>query len=97
MGNWSFLSNHARALLFLAGQPETRLRDLAVALGVTERTAYAIVVDLSEAGYVVKERDVDDARRNRYHVQGQVPLKEPNLPPRTLSEVVELFGDAQGA
>jgi len=58
---WSFLTNHARALLLIAEDPDTRLRDLALALSVTERTAYGIVVDLAEAGYVVKEKD---GRRN---------------------------------
>jgi DNA-binding IclR family transcriptional regulator len=57
MSGWSFLTNHARALLFIAHDPETRLRDLAAALDVTERTAYGLVVDLTAAGYVVKERE----------------------------------------
>jgi DNA-binding MarR family transcriptional regulator len=66
MGNWCFLTNHARALLVIAHDPDARLRDLAAALDVTERTAYGIVVDLTEAGYVAKEKD---GRRNRYHIQ----------------------------
>ena len=72
MAAWSFLTTHARAMLFLADQPETRLRDLASGLGVTERTAFGVVADLSEAGYVVKERD---GRRNRYHIQRDLPLR----------------------
>src|SRR4051812_17505270 len=48
MGEWSFLTNHARAMLFIAHVPGARLRDLAAALGVTERTAYGIVTDLSD-------------------------------------------------
>jgi DNA-binding IclR family transcriptional regulator len=71
MATWGFLTNHARALLFIARYPQARLRDLAGALGVTERTAYGLVADLTEAGYVVKERD---GRRNRYHVQPHLPL-----------------------
>ena len=48
--DWSFLTNHARALLFIAHDPDARLRDLAAALDVTERTAYGIVADLTEGG-----------------------------------------------
>ena len=55
MSDWSFLTNHARALLFVAHDPNARLRDLAAALDITERTAYGIIADLTEAGYVVKE------------------------------------------
>jgi hypothetical protein len=94
MGDWSFLTNHGRALLFIAHDPKTRLRDLAVALDVTERTAFGIVVDLTEAGYVVKERD---GRRNRYHIQGHLPLPDAIGRQRTIGEVVDLLVAASPA
>jgi DNA-binding IclR family transcriptional regulator len=43
-----------------------RLRDIAARVGITERGAYGIVTDLTDAGYVVKARD---GRRNRYQIQ----------------------------
>jgi DNA-binding transcriptional ArsR family regulator len=89
---WSFLTNHARALLFIARDPEARLRDVAVALDVTERTAYGIVADLTEAGYVLKEKD---GRRNRYHIQAHVPLREPTTRERTIGEVLDLLADTK--
>ena len=92
MGDWSFLTNHARALLFIADDPQARLRDVAAALGVTERTAYGIVVDLTEAGYVVKEKD---GRRNRYHIQDHLPLRDPTSRERTIGEVLDLLVDAR--
>ena len=88
MAEWSFLTNHARALLFIAQQPEARLRDLAAALDVTERTAYGTVVDLTEAGYVVKEKD---GRRNRYHIQEHLPLRDSIGRERTIGEVLDLL------
>ena len=54
MAEWSFLTNHAQALLCIAHDPGARLIDIAAALGITERSAYAIVNDLANAGYVVK-------------------------------------------
>ncbi|HSO50422.1 MAG TPA: helix-turn-helix domain-containing protein [Acidimicrobiia bacterium] len=89
MRDWSFLTNHARALLFIAHDPDSRLRDLAVALDVTERTAYGIVVDLTQAGYVAKEKD---GRRNRYHVQSHLPLRDSIGRQRAIGELVDLFG-----
>ena len=92
MGEWSFLTNHARALLFIAHDRDARLRDLAVALDVTERTAYGIVAELTEAGYVVKERD---GRRNRYHIQAHLPLRDSISRERTIGEVLDLLVDAK--
>jgi DNA-binding MarR family transcriptional regulator len=54
VADWSFPSNHARVLLYIAHDPGVRLRDIAARTSVTERTAYGIVTDLTEAGYVVK-------------------------------------------
>jgi DNA-binding IclR family transcriptional regulator len=88
VADWSFLTNHARALLFIAQNPEARLRDLASALDVTERTAYGVVADLTESGYVVKEKD---GRRNRYHVQEHLPLRDSIGRERTIGEVLDLL------
>ena len=74
MESWSFLTNHARVLLCIARDPGVRLRDIAARVGVTERTAYGIVTDLTEAGYVVKQKD---GRRNRYQIQAHLPLRRP--------------------
>jgi hypothetical protein len=61
-------------LLCIAHDPGVRLRDIAAQVGITERTAYAIVTDLTEAGYVVKQKD---GRRNRYQIQAHLPLRRP--------------------
>jgi hypothetical protein len=72
MADWSFLTNHARALVCIARDPGVRLREIAAVLGVTERTAFGIVTDLTKAGYVVKQKD---GRRNRYRIQNHLPLR----------------------
>ncbi|HVF05433.1 MAG TPA: helix-turn-helix domain-containing protein [Frankiaceae bacterium] len=92
MPQWSFLTNHARALLFLAREPDARLRDLAAALDITERTAYGIVNDLSEASYLVKERE---GRRNRYHIQEHLPVPGALRPELTMRDVLALLVDAR--
>ena len=88
MGDWSFLTNHARALLLIAHDPGARLRDLAAALDITERTAYGLIVDLTEAGYVVKEKT---GRRNRYHIQEHLPLRGSISRERTIGEILDLL------
>jgi hypothetical protein len=38
MESWGFLTSHARVLLRIAQDPGTRLRDIAAAVGITERS-----------------------------------------------------------
>ncbi len=82
---WSFLTNQGLALLVIAHDPHVRMRDLADAIGVTERTAQRIVNDLTDAGYVVRERH---RRRNVYTVRSD---KELGLPLDREVEIGELL------
>jgi DNA-binding IclR family transcriptional regulator len=88
MAEWSFLTNHARVLVCIAHDPGVRLRDIATTLGITERSAYGIVTDLTEGGYVVKEKD---GRRNRYQIQAPLPLREAITQERTIGEVLDVL------
>lgn len=92
MTEWSFLTNHGRVLMCIAHDPGVRLRDIAADLQITERSAYAIVSDLADAGYVLKERD---GRRNRYIVQKHLPLPESTVRARTVGEVLDLLVGAK--
>jgi hypothetical protein len=94
VASWSFLTNHARVLLRIAGDPDARLRDIAAALGITERSAYSIVADLTVAGYIVKQKD---GRRNRYQVQAHLPLPEPTSRERTIGEILALLAGTDAA
>jgi Winged helix DNA-binding domain len=88
MASWTFLTPHARALLCVAHDPGVRLRDIAASLNITERSAFGIITDLAQAGYVIKEKD---GRRNRYHVQAHLPLPEPEGRERTIGEILALL------
>jgi hypothetical protein len=90
---WSFLTNHARVLVCIAHDPGVRLRDIAASVGLTERSSYGIVNDLTDAGYVVKEKD---GRRNRYQVQTHLPLPDPVGREPTIGEVLDLFVERGG-
>lgn len=88
MEQWSFLTNHGQVLLLISHDPDIRLRDIAAGLGITERRAYGIVDDLTRAGYLVKERL---GRRNRYEVQGHLPVPEAVARERAIGEVLDLL------
>jgi len=92
MTEWSCLTNHARVLVCIAHDPGMRLRDIAATVGITERSAYSIVTDLTAAGYVVKNRD---GRRNRYKVQADLPLREASTRERTIGDVLDVLVESE--
>ena len=94
MPAWTFLTNHARVLLCIAHDPGLRLRDIAARLDITERSVHGIITDLTEAGYVVKQKD---GRRNRYQIQPHLPLPEPWTREPAIGEILTvLLGDGGG-
>ncbi len=69
--SWRFLTNHGRVLLCLAHDPELRIRDLALVLGITERSTQKILGDLVKAEYLTRRRV---GRRNEYEIHVETPL-----------------------
>ena len=72
MADWGFLTNHARVLLCVARDPETRVRDIADCVGITERAAHRIVGDLVEGGYLTRTKV---GRRCHYEVHPELSLR----------------------
>ncbi len=85
---WTFLTNHGHVLIALARDPGTRLRDVALLVGITERSVQSIVADLESAGYV---RRVRVGRRNRYEVDPAVPLRHPAEREHAIGELLRVF------
>ena len=73
--DWDFLTNHAHVLTCVAHDPGIRLRDIAAAVGITERAAHRILSELVEDGYVLRERE---GRRNHYEVVADLPCAIPS-------------------
>lgn len=86
---WTFLSNYGHVLLYIARHPDARLRDIAAAVGITERAAQRILHELVEEGYVARTRE---GRRNRYTVQLNHPLRHPLESDHTIEELMSTLG-----
>ena len=91
---WDFLTNHAHVLLCVANDPGIRLRDIAEAVGITERGAHRILTDLVEEGYVERERA---GRRNRYNVRPELHLRHPLVQEREVGDLLGVLLAAAGA
>jgi DNA-binding MarR family transcriptional regulator len=73
-GSWTFFTNHAHVLFVLASEPDSRLRDVAARVRITERAAQRIVHELEADGYL---KIVKQGRRNRYLVHARKKLRHP--------------------
>jgi predicted transcriptional regulator len=83
---WTFLTNHMHVLLFLYRNPDQRLRDVAVAVGITERMVQRIIVELVDAGYLKISKE---GRRNRYVVNSKLRLRHPLEKHHTIGELMK--------
>jgi DNA-binding MarR family transcriptional regulator len=83
-----FLTNHALVLVCIAADPDARLRDIAVSVGITERTAAQIVNELEQAGYLTKTRD---GRRNQYEIHRDLPLRHAQHRHRTVDDLIRFL------
>ncbi len=66
--SWSFLTNYALTLVYVALHPESTVRTIAHDVGITERATLAILRDLDDEGIVDRVRN---GRRNTYSLNFQ--------------------------
>ena len=91
---WDFVTNHAHVLLCISRDPGIRLRDIAAAVGITERRTHMILGELVEEGYVKRERL---GRRNRYEIKMNLPLRHPLVHEREVGELLDLLLSGRGS
>ena len=85
---WTFLTNHMHVLLCLAKSPAERMCDIAVKVGITERTVQHIIAELEAAEYIKRLRK---GRRNVYHIYGRLPLRHPIERHRRVRDIIQLI------
>jgi DNA-binding IclR family transcriptional regulator len=89
MGKWTFITNHAIVLSYLAKHPSITARQLALEIGITERTVRTIIADLESEGYIVKAKE---GRRIRYGVKAALPLRHSTQLNKEVGQLLKLLG-----
>jgi DNA-binding IclR family transcriptional regulator len=88
---WTFLTNHGRLLLAVARYPEATVAKLAEVSKITERSAYNILADLREAGYLYRWKV---GRHNRYVINPALPLGEAVVENEAVGDFLRLIHGA---
>lgn len=90
MARWGFLTNHALVLIHVANHPRSTLREIAQAVGITERAALSILRAMEQDGIISRQKE---GRRNRYWVDFNVLLDYQLSGPYSVVELVEALSD----
>ena len=72
MAEWTFLTNHALVLSYLATTFKITARELSLTIGITERAVRKVIADLEATGYIKKKKE---GRYIRYSIHSDLPLR----------------------
>ena len=88
MKEWSLITNHGLVLAAISRNSKKTIRQIGDDVGITERTAYGIVVDLDKAGYLKRTKV---GTRNMYTINPDMPLVS-RLSDASVGDMLALFG-----
>jgi len=88
MPEWTFLSNHGHVLIQISMNSESRVRDIAEAVGITERSALSILADLEKGDFISVKRV---GRRNTYRVNPNKNFRHPNEARKPIGALMKIF------
>lgn len=89
ISGWTLISNHGLVLSYISKHPRSTARELALAIGITERSIRKIIDDLEGAGFIVRRRE---GRRNRYRVNPDINMSHPSHGEIAVGGLLEVLG-----
>jgi predicted ArsR family transcriptional regulator len=89
MKDWSFITSHGLVLLYILRNAQCTMREMATALGVTERTIKRVLEDLKEGGYVTWEKT---GKGNTYEINSTKGLKHELTREVVIGDLLNLLG-----
>jgi predicted ArsR family transcriptional regulator len=89
MATWTFITNHAVVLTYLANHPSITARQVALEIGITERSVRTIIADLEAEGYIVKAKE---GRGLRYSVRVGLPLRHSTQRDKQVGKLLSVLG-----
>ena len=89
MKKWNFITNHGLVLLYVLQNPQCTMREIAAALGVTERSIQRILKDLEGEGYVTWQAT---GKGNIYEINHTRELKHELTRDSSVGDLLDLLG-----
>jgi predicted ArsR family transcriptional regulator len=85
---WTFITSHGAVLAYIASHDQVRGIDIALGLGLTERSVRRIIADLEAEGYITKERV---SWFNRYKLNKKRPLRRAEIGDVEIGELLKVL------
>ena len=85
---WTFLSNHGHVLVYLSRNEGCLIKEIALGVGITERSAQMILSELEESGYISITRV---GRRNIYTLNSKMKFRHPAEANKPISALLKIF------
>ena len=92
MKKWTFITNHGLVLLYISRNPQCTMRDMAAALGVTERSIQRVLEDLESEGYVTWQRT---GKGNIYEINHTRELKHELTKDSVVGDLLKLLSSSR--
>jgi DNA-binding MarR family transcriptional regulator len=89
MAEWTFLTNHALVLLYLARHHRITALELSTSIGITERAVRKIISDLEGEGYITKTKE---GRRVKYSIKPKLPFRHHTQKDKAIEKLLEALG-----
>ncbi len=89
MAQWTFLTNHALVLKFLALNPRITANEISSQIGITERAVRKIIADFNKEGYIEKGKE---GRRVRYKIKSRMPLQDRTQQGKVVGDLLKILG-----
>ncbi|KPK24935.1 MAG: hypothetical protein AMJ70_00400 [Dehalococcoidia bacterium SG8_51_3] len=86
MSEWTFVTNYALVLASIAKNLGRTAREIGDDVGVTERTAHKLIMDLEKDGYISKTKV---GVKNTYKIHPELPIKSADS---AVGELLKLLG-----
>ena len=88
MLSWTFVTNHAVVLSFIARHPMITGHELALEVGISERAIRRIIAELYEGGYIAKGKE---GRRVRYQVKRHAHLRHKTQRDKAIGDLLKVL------
>jgi len=88
-GQWTFLTNHGRILVYLSRNPKSTAEQISRETQLSLRGVQKIIAELETAGYIARFKE---GRCNFYTIHSELPMRHQLEKDHAIGEILRVMG-----